>query len=487
MQIFDALFVVNQNTSYKVIERYCSSLGASSILVLSTNMFFEYEKKIISSSVLAEELVFLTFAECLTDREMEDCDIAACQDASLRDFFYPDVFFLKSKYIKNSKVFNKLNKKFSFRNIFFDEGLGVDSDFWSSQKNAISICKSGNIFFGVSCVFDFFYRFRSLLSCEKFYLIRGANELFVFLSDVNRLDIKEEIEIEEVRFSALELFWAKIYRRRSYREVLIRRIHNKKNLEVATTIHGFDKGMVSPLYNLRIFSDGYHPPNYPRSYLDSFSSGSLIARDMYDAQWFEKGRSQVLKPYFFMRKRFFSKAKSDRALKRIFLMLNHAGDWSSIINRSDTDVLIEKFCGIDIQDRQFFIRPHPTMANTMHEGENSIERIKNLVSVLNRKNLFVSDYKSISDDIERADIIVSEYSNVILDGLKLGKICIIANFTKRRNLMQVYTDLGFLTATTQDELKNILMGLAHVPDRFIEKQNEAVSRYNTELKSFYDD
>jgi hypothetical protein len=170
-------------------------------------------------------------------------------------------------------------------------------------------------------------------------------------------------------------------------------------------------------------------------------------------------------------------------LKEIVLVLNHAGDWSALINRSDTDLLVKTFSEIaaDFHNLQFKIRPHPTMATPEHEGIRSVHRIKDYITWKGIKNLSVSD-SSLQNDLRNGDIFVSEYSQVLIDVFRYGKLGIIANLTGRRSFMRDYERLGFLSANSKEMLKTTIRTAVNDPMGFKKLQNEAATRYNALLK-----
>jgi hypothetical protein len=166
-------------------------------------------------------------------------------------------------------------------------------------------------------------------------------------------------------------------------------------------------------------------------------------------------------------------------------VLNHAGDWTALINRSDTDILIEAFVNLAKQNRNlnFIIRCHPTMIHPLHEGINSINRIKEFIEWVNLKNLSVST-ASLSEDISRGDLFISEYSQVLIDILQNGKLGIIANLTNRRSFMIDYESIGFLNVNSSANLNSLLQNILNHEVKYVSIQNKAVEEYNSLLKAW---
>lgn len=163
----------------------------------------------------------------------------------------------------------------------------------------------------------------------------------------------------------------------------------------------------------------------------------------------------------------------------VLLALNHAGDWSSLINRSDTDVLVEVFCEMAARfpALTFVVRPHPTMSTEAHEGERSRERLVSFVTSASLPNLRISS-SSLEEDLMSCDAVVSEYSQVLIDALLAGKLGLIANLTGRRSFMCDYEGLGFSCADSESGISEWLDMLQRRPEILRARQAEAAERYN---------
>jgi hypothetical protein len=169
---------------------------------------------------------------------------------------------------------------------------------------------------------------------------------------------------------------------------------------------------------------------------------------------------------------------------RILLLLNHAGDWAAIINRSDTERLVIAFCELakELPDTEFLVRPHPTATHPRHEGRYAINRIRDYVSWLGCSNLIVSQ-STLEEDIRRADLCISEYSLTLINCYAQGKPALIANLTERRSLMEDYQRFGFAYVETKDALRAAIRNFVTLPNAFIEGQNAAVQHYAEALES----
>lgn len=167
--------------------------------------------------------------------------------------------------------------------------------------------------------------------------------------------------------------------------------------------------------------------------------------------------------------------------RKILLALNHAGDWSPFIHRSDTDWLVQEALGIASQEPDILlrVRPHPTMSHSEHEGAGSLERLKALVKLEGSEGVQFTT-GPLEDDLAWADVVVSEYSQVLIDAWRSGKLGISFNPTGRRSFVQEYADLGFAQVDDASALTNQLKDL----QRLQESQNRAVEAYNRTMAAW---
>jgi hypothetical protein len=244
------------------------------------------------------------------------------------------------------------------------------------------------------------------------------------------------------------------------------------------TIHDYDLATAEALGGVLVFVDGYHPSNYPRSYLDSYGDDIFVVRTMFDESWFKTSGKRTIKPPAFLEREHFASCVITRAT-RVLVALTHAGDWTALINRSDTDDLVTATVNMahKLPQLSFRIRMHPTMSHPAHEGVHSSERIKELVRSANLANLHTSTL-DLSEDLAWCEICLSEYSQVLLDALRMGKLGVSVNLTRRRSFMQDYSDLGFFHACSFEEALALLRRIVEDPRGASSKQNRAVVRYN---------
>ena len=176
-----------------------------------------------------------------------------------------------------------------------------------------------------------------------------------------------------------------------------------------------------------------------------------------------------------------------KEVETIILSLNCGGDWSAIVNRSDTDLLIAAFMELAHQylDKTFIIRPHPTLPFKEHEGEHALERMQDFIDFTGLKNVSISNV-TLEQDWERGDLFISEYSLSVIDAIKLGKLGLFANLTNRRSYIQDFGDLGFYLVHNKTDLFSAVRQIMETPAKFVAEQVAAIDNYNQQLTKFYE-
>ncbi|WP_324172641.1 hypothetical protein [Sulfurimonas sp.] len=467
MKYINILYVINQNVS---LFNLCSSINSNirkNFLILSTNLLFHNEIEYIKKNTTDKNLNFQIFSDYLNDEEMELCDIKASSTFNKYNF-NNSVFMKTSTLNKNMIVKEKLLKKYDISHMFHITGLGISEKIWGVELSNLLDINNKEIKFRFQIINFFLLKIKKNIHTEY---IMFDNKKYFFLGNTNRLNFEKNIVIVEKNYNYI-LF------------VFLLKIGLIKSDYFISTIHNYNAGLADIILKNNsgkycICIDGFNPSNMPKTYLDMFRRNSIfIIRDFIDKKWFDKFRKISLKPFSFFKKELFLKTSTPQ-IKNILLMLNHSADWSALINRSDTDILIESFVMLskNFPNLKFVIRTHPTMTHPHHEGVNSIKRIKEYIKYINLKNLTVSN-NTLEKDIKKNDLFLSEYSNAFVDCLKQGKLGLILNFTNRRNFMNDYQKLGFsylddsncLTSKISDYINNI--------QKYVINQNKAVSNYN---------
>jgi len=493
LRLVDAVIVANQDTDVARIRRMALADGFRHIVILTTHQPFRNE--ILELQKTAAKVEIRTFSEFLTDQDMQSCDDRATSELQglrgnprMHRTYFPR-FMERSLHHKNEIVSSRLLSKYRPRKLFFQESLGVDGVIWRrcggfplepGWERTFSHHKSRRILSGLLS----FFRKRSPIT-----LVSDASTCYVFFTSVKRLRFSDRVSVRSIPFWLTE--WLQFHlsekRRADVTHAVFRRIPSSLGLPLlATTIHGYSYKLGEMQFPLHVFVDGYHPSNYPRSYVDTYAENCIfMVNHMFNAPWFEKHgkRTRLSMPFLQPPVMAPVASRPSRFLKVILLALNHAGDWTSLINRSDTDLLIEAFSDLAEQspDFGFVIRSHPTMAAPHHEGIRSLERIKRYVRWRRIPNLSVSE-RTLSEDMQRGDVFISEYSQVLIDAFQNGKLGIIVNLTSRRSFMEDYEDLGFLAVKTAGELRSLMAEICQNSRPAMEIQNQAESRYNTLLK-----
>lgn len=495
MEQRDALFVTNQDLPITDLKQFINKKGIKSAVILTTHHVFPFEYEAINSII--KELKIISFSDLLSEDDMVYCDkiaeeILISERISKSDKYYSN-FMIQSRIEKNRIVHNYISKQYQFNNIYYMVGLGISEDFWkefaipvfvpencpeTNNKLIKKIMKYLSPLLNVAVTAKNF-----IIKIKEVYVIREENETYVFFSHLNRLRFVSGTHIEVKKFRmGLRLAGS------------LSRIITKKNITVITTddfyrqfgnnaifcmtIHDYDRSIANNLKIGLIFIDGYHPSNFPRTYVDNYGNSTFVVRTMFDEHWFKLYGKSTLKPPRFLDREFFKHCDAVPR-KKILIAINHAGDWTSLINRSDTDRLIEAVVNVSqcFPTLSFRIRLHPTMNRPEHEGIHSIERIEKFVKFVNYQNLEISK-QNLLDDLAWCEICVSEYSQVLLDSWREGKIGIALNITKRRSFVQDYADLDFFHAQSLEELSEILGNVVNDPSGISARQNQAVDRYN---------
>jgi len=477
------LFVVHQDVPLSELTARCAALHPATLLIVSTHAPFPEERA--RWRALAPEVKLYCFADLLSDSELAGCDAVASREA-LRELpqahrGYTDLFMERSVRCKNELVRDKLLHARSTR-VFFAEGLGIDAATWRAVGEPLPAVQRR------TARKQPVERLRRLFSQELHLLSPTGSQQdkpALLLGSSKRLALREEV-------ARARLVWPLPWRFTPGRVqgralgVAARtwlRTHALPNdYLLCTTIHQYESAMSELAAQLgrelSILVDGHHPSNYPASYLDGYGSGRFVAANGVSAAWFMRHGREVVPRLWFQRALSFAPCRTSRSA-RIMLVLNHAGDWTALINRSDTDRLIEGFVALARRfvDKEFVIRLHPTMAHPRHEGLDSMRRVRSFVDATGLPNLSVSS-ASLEEDMQRGDVYVCEYSQVLIDAWAVGKLGLAVNGSGRRSFMADYEALGFHAVESIAAMHDWFDSLDAELARRVALQNEAVVRFN---------
>jgi hypothetical protein len=492
----DALFVINQDCPLGAVASRCERRGYRSILVLVTHHPFPPETASIQA--LAPEVRIVRFGDLVGDEEAEACDERASRDCRRRlgkgeRRSYSAHFMAAGLAYKNEIAYHKLARRYHPGAVYYSPGLGILGSFWRSMGGSPLEPIPGRPGWAWRALRLASAAVAPLRSRPGITIVRapdgaGPQCSFAFLGGVRRLRLEDRCRVRPLETPALRGLWglpaaspgSGLYSRLLGRT--IRQAVGSGPWELCTTIHAYQprfSDIADALgLDLKIFIDGYHPSNYPRSYLDAFLSGTFVVANVASADWFRRHGRRACPPHAFQSSELFSDCRCDR-LRTVVLLMNHAGDWTSVINRSDSDLLIEAFAELARRHPRltFWIRLHPTMAHPAHEGTRSIGRIHRYVDQLALPNLAISGV-ALEEDLVRGDLFLSEYSQVLIDAWQRGRLGLAVNLTGRRSFMQDFERLGFLGCSGFDALSEAFSALPSALPDLVARQNRAVQRFN---------
>jgi hypothetical protein len=490
----DALFVIHQDTDLNRLGGICREKGFSTVVVLSTHYLLKHEHERALQCASSTEI--LSFAQLLSDPEMSSCDERATHDLlnssgpENSHRAYISRFMRKTVHYRNVLVHEKVNRMYQPRTVYFDDGLGVDKRCWSAY-GGIPVTRL-RTWLGrrlKATARQLAKDFRESTTPIPVTAVSNGSVCYVFFSSLKRVQISDQVQIHPAAISYPQkapFFYSARTRKRLVDHFMDSLPPGFGEPRLATTFHQYHHGLTEIGRPLYLFVDGYFPTNYPRSYLDMYPDNCIfVTNHMFNAGWFQRHHRRTCISFPFLKPPVMRliEIPLSRPLKTVLLALNHAGDWTSLINRSDTDVLLEAFA--DIASRfpglDFIVRPHPTMATPAHEGVHALERLRGYIGWRKISNLCLSAYP-LERDLQRGDIFVSEYSQVLIDALQAGKLGILANLTSRRSFMENYEALGFISVNSVSGLEKLIRKTITRPQEAVERQNQAAQKYNARLK-----
>ena len=507
---FDALIVVSQDVDFQEVMKIVQANKYNSIFVLSTYFLFPSEEERLQNLISSTRIKVKSFGDFLDEKAMLQIDHEAFERYAATHPVNPDtnyIFLENLVYLKNKAIHNELLAEFSFGKIhYWGTGwirfnLGISPKYWKEQngKNELSkfyLWKKRLTRRLQKNAFGRFIRsiilyFEMLFQNRTAWILNWKNEHFVFHS-LRRLKFEDGVDFNKINYKGIQFF--NLFKNNSRSKILERFIKKQKlegDVRLASPLHQYAQlynFLNKPFLPVLIFVDGYRPSNYPPyAYVYYFPFGDFVSRDQYDFELKTKSKRVAIKPFPFLKKSYFKipELHNNTATDTIILSLNHGGDWSSLINRTDTDQMIFSFCKLSRQykNKKFIIRLHPTMSLPRHEGKNAKVRIENLIQEMNYPNLSVSKV-SLEEDWARGDVFVSEYSLSALDAMRFGKICLFVNLTRRRSFVQDFVDLGFPLVNGEERFYLKMKDIFDDPIPFQKRQIEAAKKYNNLLSDF---
>jgi hypothetical protein len=457
----DVLFVVHRRTPLARVVAAARACSAQRIGLLTTHHPFAHERSALTAALAPAGVVFHTFADLLDDTTLaaiDDDATAALRTSSLRRTAYTTAFQHQMTRRKNAAAYAALRARGPIRRVFAAHGLGIDAHYWREQGATLLETPTWKELLQRSAVWHQLHAWNARRP-RTGTVVRDGPDGYLFVAGLNRLRVRPGTPTTVMPLRA------------ALADPTVR--------YVATALHddpAFAHRLGRPV---RVFVDGHLPTNYPRTYADALSDAEFVCGDPFAVEWLSRhGRKTVPLPAFVTAAEF-NPAVAPTAIRNVVCLLNHAGDWSALINRSDTDVLAEEFTRLAtaFPSLHFVLRPHPGMDHPRHEGAGGLARLAELVRRAASPNLEYS-LGPLAADLTRGDLFISEYSSTLIEAWRSGKLGLVANLTRRRSLMQDFADLGFPSVATSAELRTALESAVASPGLLAARQTAATTRCN---------
>ena len=492
-----AIFFFSQNVKLDSLKKYVD-LKEDKNIIITTHFLFENERKFLESLFI--NIDFYTFADFLSDTEMEKIDLESYSSSSI-----PYEEYLKNiKKKKNILVISKVVSQFQQgKRYIFSDDLGIELKAWERMGFKFLEC-------------DYYYHSETLtfkqkikLRLKKIRLLRKLKSLvvkstfihqpnevsvayykghkYVFLGKMNRIDYRLSIPFKPSEEECHRLNKGEF--------------ETKQFCTYMTTWHEHGKCNVpdEDKYEVRWAQDGYLPPNY--SHKDYFFKPKNVKYFCWDILGTQLFKNQGL-PYEmipFRNKLYLPEPKFPMNVKNVLIVASGSGDWTALKNRSDDDIMVDAFVQMArrFPNIHFVYRCHPTWIHPQNVGVNAINRVHNYFEWLRLKNLTLSSNMPIPDDgkefrfsfsrstldedLTTADFVFGEHSISMIDAAFKGIPFSSVNLTKRRNFFVGINDLGFPSCSTIDDIASMI-DLANTAE-FKNTYLKAVKNYNNMTKT----
>ena len=505
------IFVFSKNLKISffsvIADRFKNSDGN---IFITTHFLFENEKKFLDS--LFYNTSYYIFSDFISDEEAKNCDVNSFDPTNLN----LNNYYLNIQKNKNLLVLKKISNTFlEYSGFVLSNDLGIDDSVW---LNAGFTSITGDYFYNSHCFDDLErkktlkIKIRKVLSCSK--ILKKIYHLFKSKLKSYGEDSTKKTPIPVEFYSNNEkkyIFIGKLQRLLPYLNVSLesndietKRVNDKQfytskeNVTYIMSMHEGDSVSIpdSPEYDVRFVQDGYLPPNYTALNLRfkpvnvKYYALDKIGKNAYDAQ---NVPAEILP---LRKKNYLPIPDFSKTIQKILVTATCAGPWSALINPSDDDILLEAVVesAKKYPDITFVYRPHPACVHPMHTGVNTINRIAEYFEYTKLHNLKLStnvprqNMQSFSltfsnatllEDINTADLVISEYSHSLIEGAEVGKAFATVNLTKRRNFYQAITDLGFPHCESVKELWSLLDNIHSA--EFVNGYKKAIDNYNVML------
>ena len=479
----DSVIVINQYSNAFHLKKVLPVMRNA--IIVSTHALFDIEKNEFEEIFEEINLSFYQFDSWNERSEDTDLDKEA-YDKSKKWLKYTSIYQRELldgiTYVKNKFVYDRLKEElnvtgdtkfFVFCQSYDLMNLGISYKFWNDlnadiiqtgplSKGFLLIKKVTSVVWIRYCVYilrAFFLSFKP--TRVKVYNDSGR----FYLMSTKRITIKSELS--------------------SFQKWIIPVFCNLTKSYLAAPIHSSTK--LNSMYpflkrkKMVMVQDAFRPTTYPPYYYAlSFFGSMLVPLSGIDKAYFQNAGIDVFPLNTLINKqRLKANESKNLEISTICLTLNHSGNWSSLISRSDTDGLIIKFVELakHYPSLNFIIRLHPNSDQLKGEGVGWINRIKHQVGLLDLKNLSVSS-ATLEEDWQRAQVFISEYSLSAVEALRFGKIVLFLNLTQRKSFVKDLTDVGFIEANSYEALIENLDYIADKPNEVNRKLIASIDSFN---------
>lgn len=531
------IIVFSQSTPFnQIVALIQQCVNALPFLFVSTHKLFDLEEAIISETV-QRPVRFACFADFLTDEEMAWSDTYAYEIESKDNaskMRSPGRYYQYIKSEKNKLIFKNIRRQYHLTEKYLcADDLGIAADVWleegfsnhiqkeqqmieKSPAAALNPTKNRSLFLRIyrycSQIYNSFKKIH-----EEIFVLQTPIDNFLYLGSVTRIrPFLDNVNIQPLQtglitnlVNLLLIFTLKLPNQPG--KTILSRLQSKiiskhaTDLRISTllsSMHEYQLGYAKLAYSLNmdlmILQDGFIPENYSSRYLAFyFGVREFWVWDRLSLGLFEN-QGYKAEVCSFMSVPDLPVIEQDQyTVKTIVVLTSGAGDWTTLKNRSDEDLMVVAFVEIakKFPDIEIIYRCHPLWAHKEHQGVNSIKRVDEYFQRINlnisvskgsleQSNRFLKDKGlwvakgSIESDIEKADLVFGEHSFSMITAARYGKLFSSVNLTNRRDFFYSYTKLGFLHCKSLYDIVNLIKRLKVKPKEILNQHNTAVNKYN---------
>jgi hypothetical protein len=460
-----SVVLINQNVSFGLLESFCQEHPECWVLVTTQEMFPSEVKR--TNELSHPPSLILRDRDLLDETDFVEIDKQVCSAfmTSGRAFAYPDeineAILVRRATILQQRI--KLRLKEARVDFFHAHGLGIPAAWWRAQGST-PIQESTEIDPPSTRprLLEFYEKFRrserwshmAFSSGERYVLGGRLDRIFARLPHdvkIRTASIGERLRFFSQRCPAT----------------------GPGTIRFASPAHDYSPSLRRKTL---ILQDGHMPRDYSHSILYSYpKSDSIVPSNPFAEAWIIRGGLVPQRIPGFSDPEFSPPGKVAKSITNVLLVLQHAGDWSPFVYRCDTDRMVIDFIRLAKENPalSFTIRPHPTMVHPAHEGPRSLDRIRIEIEYSAQPNLTISN-GSLEDDFNWANVVVSEYSQALLEAWRTGRLGIIYNPTGRRSFMKEFEEIGFPRAESSEDIVRLVKSARSLS----EQQETACHNYN---------